>query len=138
MKKEEMDKRTTFIKEFRGDSIGKLTNDSTFNESFQNEVLRPILKLQNDLLLVALIDYIYKNKIDFNLFRIEKKIEVIENLIHKDFKFQNLLKGMIVGLFTVEEYEEYSKNSSSINKRIMVMLKDRFKSQVHLLTLNSI
>ena len=58
----------------------------------------------------------------------------IENVIQRDIKFRNSLKGIIIGLFTVEEYKEYIQNSSNINKRMMNMLIERLKSQVQILT----
>jgi hypothetical protein len=57
---------------------------------------------------------------------------IIENAIQKDIKFRNALKGMIIGLFTTEEYVIYIKNSSSLNKRMMGMLIERLKSQAQL------
>ena len=54
----------------------------------------------------------------------------IENSIYKDIKFRNSLKGMIIGQFTVEEYEGYIKNSSALNKRMMHMVIERIKSQM--------
>lgn len=133
-----MERRDAFLKEFRGDAIGTVSSESSFDEYFQNEILRPILKLQNDLIIIAFINYTNKNKIDFNLLSAEKKSVVIENSIQKDIKFRNALKGMIVGLFTIEEYKKYIQNSSSLNKRMMGMLIERLKSQVQLLESNSI
>jgi hypothetical protein len=37
---------------------------------------------------------------------------------------------MVIGHFTVEEYKEYSENSSSINKRMMQMVMERIKNQI--------
>jgi hypothetical protein len=37
---------------------------------------------------------------------------------------------MIIGQFTIEEYEEYIKNSSSLNKRMMNMVIERLKDQI--------
>ncbi|TDD94899.1 glyoxalase [Flavobacterium cellulosilyticum] len=128
-----MKQRDVFLKEFRGESIGTVSSLSSFDEYFQNEILRPILKLQNDIFIITFINYTNKNKIDFNSFSVEKKLVVIENSIQKDIKFRNALKGMIVGLFTIEEYKEYIQNSSSLNKRMMGMLIERLKSQVQLL-----
>lgn len=125
-----MNMRDTFLKEFRGQTIGSVTTESTTEESFQNEVLRPILKLQNDLLIASFFNYVSKNKTDFYNYTIEKKMAMMENAIQKDTKFRNLLKGMIVGLFITEEYDIYTKNSSNINKRIMSMIVERLKSQV--------
>jgi hypothetical protein len=127
-----MDQRDAFLKEFRGETIGTVTDQSSSDELFQNQVLRPILKLQNDLFIAAFGNHLVKNRIDFNAFSVEKKLATIENLIQKDIKFRNALKGMIMGLFTIEEYAQYIKNSSSLNKRMMGMLIERLKSQVQL------
>ena len=127
-----MDQRNAFLKEFRGETIGTVTPQSSSDELFQNQVLRPILKFQNDLFIVAFGNYLVKNRIDFNAFSVEKKLTTIENSIQKDIKFRNALKGMIMGLFTTDEYALYIKNSSSLNKRMMGMLIERLKSQVQL------
>jgi hypothetical protein len=127
-----MNQRDIFIKEFRGATIGIVTAQSSTEESFQNEVLRPVLKLQNDLFVASFLNYISKNKADFYTHTVEKKMAIIENAIQKDIKFRNALKGMIIGLFTADEYSQYIKNSSSLNKRMMSMLTERLKSQVQL------
>lgn len=125
-----MSARDTFLKEFRGLTIGSVTTQSTTEESFQNEVLRPILKLQNDIFLASFLNYITKNKIDFHNQTTEKKLSIMDNAIQKDIKFRNALKGMVTGLFTTDEYTVYVKNSSNINKRMMSMLVERLKSQI--------
>lgn len=127
-----MDQRNAFLKEFRGGTLGFITNESSSDELFQNQVLRPILKLQNDLFIAAFVNHLAKNRIDFTAFSVEKKLSTIENAIQKDIKFRNALKGMIMGLFTTDEYVLYIKNSSSLNKRMMGMLIERLKSQVQL------
>ena len=131
-----MSERDTFLKEFRGQTLGSVTNQSSTDELFQNEVLRPILKLQNDLFTASFTNYIEKNKTDFYSQTTEKKMSIIENAIQKDIKFRNSLKGMIIGLFTTDEYAEYKKNSSSLNKRMMSMLIERLKSQVKIMQTN--
>jgi hypothetical protein len=57
----------------------------------------------------------------------------IENVIQRDIKFRNSLKGIVIGWFTVDEYNQYIKNSSSINKRMMNMLIERLKSQIQII-----
>lgn len=127
-----MSQRDGFLKEFRGETIGTVTTQSSSDELFQNEVLRPILKLQNDLLIASFANYVSKNKMDFYTLSAEKKMAVMENAIQKDIKFRNSLKGMVIGLFTSDEYATYIKNSSSLNKRMMGMLIERLKNQVQL------
>ena len=131
-----MNQRDTFLKEFRGETLGAVSDQSSSEELFQNQVLRPILKLQNDLFIASFINHLGKNRIDFEAFSVEKKLAAIENAIQKDIKFRNALKGMIIALFTLDEYAHYIKNSSSLNKRMMGMLIERLKSQVQLFELN--
>jgi len=100
------------------------------DERFQNETLRPILKLQNPLLIYVFTNYIKKRKGVFYDLSLEKKITYIENSLIKDQKFRSFLKGLIIGHFTVAEYQKYSLNSSSLNKRIINMLIKRLQHQV--------
>lgn len=127
-----MNPRDRFLSEFRGETIGSVSAQSSADEIFQNEVLRPILKLQNDLFIASFHNYISKYKRDFYSISVEKKLATIENSIQKDIKFRNALKGMVIALFTVDEYSQYIKNSSSLNKRMMNMLIERLKNQVQL------
>jgi hypothetical protein len=127
-----MNQRDVFIKELREGTIGSVSTQSSSEEMFQNEVLRPILKLQNDLFIASFKNYSAKYNKDFNFQTTEKKLATIENAIQKDSKYRNTLKGMVLGLFTIEEYSFYIKNSSNLNKRMMTMLIERVKSQVQL------
>ena len=112
--------------------IGTINNNSSPEELFQNQTLRPILKLQNDLFIDVFKNYIIQSKCDFSNFKTEKKLQFIENSIQKDIKFRNILKGIVIGLFSIEEYNIFSQNSSSINKRMFTMLVERLKSQIQL------
>ena len=133
-----MNARDTFLNQFRGQTIGSLTAESTTEESFQNIVLRPILKLQNDLFVALFINYVDKNTSGFCSKTIDVKLTVLENVIQKDIQFRNVMKGIIIGLFTADEYVIYAKNSSNINKRMMSMLIERLKSQIQLLEIQKL
>lgn len=121
------------ILEIRGASIGTIFENSSAEEKFQNQTLRPILKFQNDLFLEVFKNYATKQKRVFFTLNPDKKMQYIENVIQKDIKFRNSLKGIIIGLFTISEYKEYIQNSSNLNKRMMNLLIERLKSQVQLL-----
>ncbi len=127
-----MDNRNQFLQDFRGEAIGIINSQSSAEEMFQNQTLRPILKLQNDLLITVFKNYITKSKTDFNQFSTDKKLKFIENSIQKDIKFRNLFKGIIIALFTDNEYQNYAPIASALNKRMMSMLIERLKSQVQL------
>ena len=103
------------------------------DEQFQNRTLRPVILLQNDLLLEAFRNYAQKHKNVFYEMSIEKRMAYIENSIQKDIKFRNSLKGMVIGQFTIEEYTYYITNSSALNKRMMNLVKERLQSNIQLL-----
>jgi NDP-sugar pyrophosphorylase family protein len=102
-------------------------------ERFQNETLRPVLKLQNPLLLATFVNYATKHKGVFFDIPTDKQLAYIENAVHKDQKFRNALKGVIIGQFTVEEYYIYTQNSSQHNKRMMSLVITRLQDQLQLL-----
>ena len=128
-----MNERALSLKHIRPDfSVTSINDKMSTDERFQNLVLRPVIKLQHDLLVEAFRNYIVKHKNVFCDLSLEKRIVYIEKAIQKDMKFRNSLKGMIIGLFTVEEYRLYIKNSSALNKRMMNLVKDRLISNIQL------
>ena len=103
-------------------------------EFFQNKTLRPIIKLQNDIILALFRNYIYIHKGIFHKLSPKRRVEYIESSIHKDIKFRNTLKGLVIGQFTMDELQIYNTDETAINKRIMSMIKERLKSQIQLLS----
>ena len=128
-----MNSRDSFLSEFRGPTLGQNTTQSSEEEIFQNATLRPILKLQNDLIVLVFQNYVNQIKLPFKGFTVEKKMSSIATIISKDIQLQNTLKGIVIGLFTTEEYHYYSKTISNSNKRIKAMLIERLQSQLQLL-----
>jgi len=128
-----MNSRDSFLNEFRGPTLGQNTTQSSEEEVFQNATLRPILKLQNDLIVLVFQNYVNQIKLPFNGFTVEKKMSSIATIISKDIQLQNTLKGIVIGLFTTEDYQYYSKTISNSNKRIKAMLIERLQSQLQLL-----
>ena len=122
--------------EIRGSAIGTIFESSGSEEKFQNQTLRPILKLQNDLFIEVFRNYAVKQKGVFFTLSTEKKLDYIEKALQRDIKFRNSLKGIVIGMFTITEYKEYIQNSSNLNKRMMTMLIERLKSQVMLFEVN--
>lgn len=110
-------------------------------ERFQNSTLRPILKLQNKVLLAIFKDYILekeskkgsksetenetKNPRTYSRLSAAKQREYIDMVFQKDIKFKSLLLGMIIGHFDLEEYNLYAQNSTGTDRRIINLLKER-------------
>lgn len=103
------------------------------DERFQNTTLRPVIKLQNELFIEVFKNYVEKHKNVFYELSLTKQLDYIENAIHKDMKFRNSLKGMVIGQFTIEEYAIYIKNSSALNKRMMDLVKERIINHIQIL-----
>lgn len=99
-------------------------------ERFQNEVLRPILKSQNELLIAMFRHQISKRKTKFDNFSPEDQFNYIEQTIRKDLNFRSLLLGTIVGRLTPENYELYSPQEEELNRRTINMLIQRLQSQL--------
>ncbi len=125
-----METRDIVLLKMRPEISSKIYSSISADEYFQNTTLRPVIKLQNDLLVEAFKNYIVKNKNIFPNLNIDKKLEFIENAVQKDMKFRNSLKGMIIGQFTIDEYKIYIKNSSALNKRMMNLVKERLKDNM--------
>lgn len=126
-----MDIRDTQLLSFRPIIPNALiTEGMSDQEHFQNTTLRPIAKLQNDLFVLVFKNYITKHKNVFYNLTIEKRLQYIDNAVHKNIKFRNSLKGMFIGQFTTEEYQRYITNSSAFNKRMMNITKERLKNNL--------
>ena len=113
--------------------VSKIKDNMSSEEYFQNAVLRPILKFQNDILIEVFKTYISKRKNVYYTLNQNQKLNYVTHSIQKDIKFRNQLKGMIVGLFSLEEYELYTENSSALNKRMMNLMIQRIQNQLQLL-----
>jgi len=130
-----MHSRDSSLNAIRLDRISNtIKSEMSSEEHFQNSVLRPIIKFQNDLLIATFLNFANKYKNVFFDLSIEKKITYIENAIAKDSTFRNSLKDMIVALFTVDEYNQYISNASALNKRMTGIIKERLISHVQLLS----
>ena len=130
-----MSSRDTYLKSLRPDILTKtIKTEMSSEEYFQNTVLRPIIKFQNDLLIAVFLQFCTKYKNVFFDLSTEKKILYIESSITKDSKLRSSFRDLIIGLFSVEEYSEYLKNASALNKRMTGIIKERLISHVQLLS----
>ena len=130
-----MSLRDSSLKSLRPDVItGTVKTEMSSEEYFQNSILRPIIKFQNDLLIAVFLNYCntYKN-VFFDL-SVEKKIMYIDTAIVKNTAFRNSLQDLIIGLFSVEEYSQYIENASALNKRMTGIIKERLISHVQVLS----
>ena len=110
-------------------SIPSIIEEQTISsqEHFQNKILRPILKLQNDLLIALFKNYAHKRKgVFFDLSNLKKQA-YIQQVIQRDGKLRNLLIGSIIGQFTIEEYQQFVDDEQRLTKRMMNMCTKRLQ-----------
>ena len=111
--------------------LSNLINANTTEiEAFQNEVLRPIIKMQHDLLIAFFRNYLQKRKIDFNPLSEQKKRTKIKSILEKDIQFKNKIVGSILGHFSVDEYDVYERDSSEFNRRIRQLIIKRLQDSI--------
>ena len=106
----------------------KIMDSMTDVEKFQNEVIRPILKYQHD----VIVRYTISKAIDRNnkfatLIGVEKE-SYLDKVILKDNKIKQQLNGMILGLMTEEEMNIYLDLESEFKRRIYTMIRERIVS----------
>ena len=97
-------------------------------EQFQNQTLRPILKLQHALLVAYFKAYLQQKKTNINDLSAEKKKAWVEKAFKNDQSLKREVKGIVLGQFTVAEFEAYLPLASDANKRIWTMACERLLS----------
>lgn len=101
------------------------------NELFQNKVLRPILKMQHDIILKLFFNHINNLGIIWKDLKKSKKNQCVENQLSKNIQFKNLVIGIIIGQFNELEMNKYLLNSREYNKRILQMTIQRIVSTIN-------
>ena len=103
---------------------------ATMMEQFQNEVLRPVIKMQNDLVLDIYKHFLLKRKVPFNGMSIPKRKEWIANSLSKDNRLRGIMLGSIVGHFTKEEWAFYADHEGEVRRRIINLITQRLQDQM--------
>ena len=122
--------RADKIKGCRPHIASKESKNTSDEEQFQNQVLRPILKFQNELFIKLFLSNCKTYKINFTELNSEEKYDYINHIFKKDFKLRSSFIGTVIALFTLEEFEKYSVNRQLYNKRIIQMLTERLKNKM--------
>lgn len=120
------------ISKTRPQITSALVDESTSQEEqFQNETLRPIIKMQHDLLIAFFRQYLKDKKNQYFQLKAEKRVEYIKNAFSKDLPFRNVLKGLVIGQFSLQEYSIYCNHASAINKRMISIILERILTNLN-------
>jgi len=100
-------------------------------ESFQNTTLRPIIKLQHDILIITT-----KKENTFQLAVVNASDkDNYRNLtgiwMQKHPKIKNQLIGIVLGMMTTQEQEEYLLHHQEYNRRIIQMIVNRIADTLY-------
>jgi hypothetical protein len=98
------------------------------DQLFQDNTLRPILKLQHELILALFNDYLNNHKINFNHLTVAQRNAKIDQTLKQNQSLQALFKGVIIALFVNEEFIFWENNKVAVNKRIQQLLIKRIQS----------
>jgi hypothetical protein len=92
-------------------------------ENFQNEVLRPIIKVQNDFFLNYFGAYEILHKIRFK--NAEDAKMQIENCLKSDPQLKNIFIGSVISSFNAEQLNFYFTCRGEISRRIVSIISKR-------------
>ena len=103
--------------------------DSNEIESFQNSVIRPILKFQNQLLNELVLERVKNLNVRFKLLSNEEQQAFILSNVKKDIALRNQLIGIVLAFFNQDEFKVYSLYNKELSKRIVEMIVQRVLDQ---------
>lgn len=126
-----MTDRNELLKALRPEILYDTTlEDNNLVGQFQNEVLRPILKFQNPILVAAFRKNVERRKTKIDKENTDEFRKFIQSSLKKDLAFKGYLIGIIIGQFLENEFEFYLENQKMVNKRITSMLQERLVDQL--------
>jgi len=115
----------TALLSLRPDLSHLLTETSSEAELFQNRTLRPILKMQHDVLLKLTQHFPHFNSLlHHEKTKEDYKAAVIE-FLKNQMALKNQIIGLIIGHFTSDEWSAYSLDKNEFNKRMINMAGER-------------
>jgi len=103
---------------------------------FLHATLRPVLKLQNHLLLAAVVDFILDHHMPLASAAPADQQRMVAELLGRNTKLRFTIVGLITGHFTAAEYAYYRLHRAELNRRLHDLAQQRVLSQLpQLLTL---
>lgn len=106
------------------------TAESSVMELFQNKTLRPILKLQNQVLVDVFKGLNAQKLAVFSRLADDQKRAWIRDILSKDAITRNVILGLILGMMTREELSFFFEHEKECRQRIMDMAAERLASQM--------
>ncbi len=99
-------------------------------ETFQLQTLRPVLKLQNPLLLRLVARYVVKYHTGFARMSRTDRRATLRNLLKQDGRLKRTLFGLVAGQFTEDEFAFYLDHQGEVRRRLVALLIKRVEDQL--------
>ncbi|WP_080240379.1 glyoxalase [Spirosoma rigui] len=97
-------------------------------EQFQNQTLRPILKLLDSSIQALWQHHWPKRKTPFDRLTGPEKMAYVERSVREDTRLRLQLVGMVMGHFTPDEWQTFTANEAELTRRITTLLIQRLQS----------
>ena len=104
--------------------------DSREMEQYQSDVLRPIAKFQNEIILRGFDAYLRKYHLKLEGKSIKDQEEIISKAMKTNKELRCFYQGMLTGLMTTAEFEFYVSRRAEVHKRMTSLLIQRITSQI--------
>lgn len=99
------------------------------DERFQNQTLRPILKMLHPLLVQVFRSQLQKHGEAYRRLAKPERLAWIAQRLRTDPQLRHLLAGMVVGQFTASEYRQFTENEAERMRRLQALLLQRLQSE---------
>ena len=106
------------------------SSESSVVEFFQNKTLRPILKLQNQVLVDVFKGLSAQKLAAFIRLANDQKRAWIRDILSKDAITRNVILGLILAMMTREELSFFFEHEKECRQRIMDMAAERLAMQL--------
>ena len=97
-------------------------------EAFQNDVLRPILKLQHPLLLAAWHRYAERQKGRFYKLNRPEQEDYLRHALKTNRELRSFYLGLVSGVMTEEEWGAFRQYEKELSRRTMDMVVERLRT----------
>ncbi|MGI4739136.1 MAG: hypothetical protein ACRYG7_28550 [Janthinobacterium lividum] len=95
---------------------------------FQQQVLRPALKLQHAVLLAVVADFVADYRLPLAGAEPTEVKRLLGELLARNARVRATIAGLVLGLFTTEELAFYREHRSELNRRLLDLAEQRVLS----------
>lgn len=109
------------------------TDETQSAGTFLHATLRPVLKLQNGLLLAAVADFVLDHHMPFAKVSRTDQQRMVTELLGRNTKLRYTIIGLVTALFTADEYAFYRQQRTEVNRRLLDLAQQRVLDQLEAL-----